>query len=76
MTIRSQVRGFLRAFRAAKPGRRARHRGHAIARTLKHGTTIVGGNANTSLGNIGNQRREELMIEAAERYDASFEKDE
>ena len=73
MSLRSQLRGFLRAFRANQGGPRFKHKGHAIARTIKHGTTVIGGNANASLGNIGNSRREEMMVEASERYDASFE---
>ena len=75
MSIFSQIRGFIRAFLRNEPGASVRHRGHAIARTIKHGTTVIGGNANASLGNIGHSRREEMMTEASERYDSSFEND-
>lgn len=73
MSIMSQVRGFVRAFSKYEPGTSVRHRGHAIARTIKHGTTVIGGNVDGSLGNVGHSRREEMMTEASERYDASFE---
>lgn len=65
--------GFIRAFRAGAQPHPGRHRGHAIARTIKHGTTLCGGNANTSFGNVAQERRERLMVEAADRYDASFD---
>ncbi len=70
----SNVRGFVRAFRADTGPQPGRHKGHAIARTIKHGTTLCGGNANTGFGNVATQRRDDLMVEAAERYDASFNK--
>ena len=73
VSLISQVRGFVRALFRYQPSDSARHRGHAIAKTIKHGTTVIGGNANGSLGNIGHSRREEMMTEASERYDASFE---
>ena len=74
MSIRSQIRNFTRAFRRNKPSRGNRHQGHALARTIKHGTTVAGGNANLSLGNVGTERRNNLMAESAERYDSSFGK--
>lgn len=73
MSLLRQLRGFVRAFRSHEPQARVRHRGHAIAKTIKHGTTVIGGNANGSLGNLGHQRREDMMVEASERYDASFD---
>ena len=72
MSLLGQVRGFVRAFIRNDPAPSLRHRGHAIAKTIKHGTTVIGGNVNASLGNIGNSRREEMMTEASERYDSSF----
>lgn len=71
-TIWSDVAGFVRAFRAGPGPGPGRHRGHAVARTLEHGTTLSGGNANTAFGTIGQRRRENLMVEAADRYDSSF----
>jgi hypothetical protein len=73
VSILSQLRGFVRAFLRYEPAASIRHRGHAIAKTIKHGTTVIGGNVNASLGNVGHSRREEMMTEASERYDASFE---
>lgn len=73
MSILGQVRGFVRAFFRYEPGVSGRHRGHAIAKTIKHGTTVIGGNVDGSMGNIGHSRREDMMTEASERYDASFE---
>ncbi len=66
------IRGFVRAFRADVGSRPGRHRVHAIANTIKHGTTVCGGNANTGFGNVATERRENLMVEAAERYVASW----
>lgn len=66
------LKGFVRAFRTGAGSQPGRHKGHAIARTIKDGTTLCGGNANTSMGNVATERREKLMVEAAERYDASF----
>lgn len=75
MSIFGQVRHFVRAFIRFRPGPPQRHRGHAIARTIKRGTTIIGGNVNGSLGNIGHSQREDMMVEASERYDDSLEKE-
>lgn len=75
MSVFTQVRGFLRALIRHRPEPARRHRGHAIARTIKHGTTVIGGNANGSLGNLGYGRREEMMVEASERYDDSFDRE-
>ena len=73
-TIRRHISGFVRAFRAGPGSRPGRHRGHALARTVKDGTTLCGGNASTGLGTVANARRERLMVESAERYDASFDR--
>ncbi|MEL6984859.1 MAG: hypothetical protein AAFO29_20690 [Actinomycetota bacterium] len=72
--LRRNLTGFVRAFRSGAGERPGRHRGHALARTLKHGTTLCGGNAVMNFGNVAAQRREDLMVDAAERYDASFDK--
>ncbi len=75
MSIFGQARRFVRAFIRYRPDPPQRHRGHALARTIKHGTTVIGGNLNGSLGNIGHSQREDMMAEASERYDESFKKE-
>lgn len=76
MTARvlQSLRGFVRAYRSGAGRSSGRHKGHAIAKTIKHGTTINGvGTGSTTLGSIGEERRLNLMVEAAERYDSSFD---
>ncbi len=76
MAIREQLRGFIRAFRTGAGSKPGRHRGHAIARTFRDGTTLAGGNApGAGLGNVANNRSNDLFVEASERYDASFDED-
>lgn len=65
-SVRRNLIRFLRAFRKGEK-RRGRHRGNAIARTFRDGTTVYQGRF------PGRSRSEALMAEAAERYDASFE---
>lgn len=73
MPVLGQVRNFIRAFRNHRPESRQRHHGHAIARTFKHGTTVAGGKGHAGMGLGNNTRRENLMSEAADRYDESFD---
>ncbi|MCP4966501.1 MAG: hypothetical protein GY926_14885 [bacterium] len=75
MSIWRELRGFARALRRGAPSTQTRHRGHAIARTLKHGTTVIGANYSGSMATTATQRHEEFMTEAAEGYDKSFDKD-
>jgi len=76
MGIKSQLRGFIRAFRTDSGKKPGRHRGHALARTFKDGTTIAGGNVpSASMGSGVGQRQGDLFAEASERYDASFDED-
>lgn len=76
MSVLDQVRGFLRAFRNHRPEPVRRHRGHALARTFKDGTTLngTGGSLGAGIGVGNNTRREDLLTEASERYDESFGK--
>lgn len=74
MGIRDQIRGFVRAFRRGDTPRPGRHKGHAIARTFRDGTTISGNGApGAGMGNVANSRSNDLFVEASERYDASFD---
>lgn len=76
MRWRTQLRGFVRALRTGSGSKPRRHRGHALARTFKDGTTIAGANVPAAgLGAISNSRGDDLLAEASERYDASFDDD-
>ena len=70
MGIRSQIRGFSRAFRRGVGGRvRPRHSGDALGRTAKDALNLPG---NRSGNFTGTQSAHDHVAAGADDYDKSF----
>ena len=74
MAIKQQIRGFLRAFRkdSGFSNRPTRHKGHSLARALRHSTQVGGGRA--GIPRAGTEQQHKIVAESHERYNASLEK--
>ena len=73
MTIRSQIRGFLRAFRSGLGSPIRRHRGHSLAKALRESTHVRGGSMGMGLGRASTERQHEIVAEGHQDYNASFD---
>lgn len=62
----------IHVWRSSPVQRAPRHRGHALARTVRHGTAISRPNSG-GLGNLMSGQRMKLMAEAADDYDRSLD---